>query len=52
MNNGTTLSTGECRCTHGCTERKSVGLREMDGESRECHSAEVSTPVAEGTFMN
>lgn len=52
MNDSTTLSTGECRCMHGHTERKSVGHREMDGESREGHSAEVNTPVAEGTVVN
>ena len=35
VNNSTTLSAGECRCMHGHTERKSVGQREMDGESGE-----------------
>lgn len=52
MKYNTTLCAGECRCMHGHTERKSVGQRGMDGESREGHSAEVNTPVAKGTVMN
>lgn len=52
MNNSTTLSAGECRCMHGHTERRSVGQRGMDREWREGHSAEVNTPVEEGTAMN
>lgn len=51
MNDSATLNAGECRCMHGHTERKSVGHRELDGESREGHSAEVNTPVAEGAVM-
>lgn len=54
MNDSTTLSARECRCTHGYTERESVGGGARNGwrEWREGHSAEVNTRVAEGTVVN
>lgn len=51
MNNGTTLSAGECRCMHGHTERQSVE-KWMERAEREGHSAEGNARVAEGTVMN